>query len=41
MFQKMWTKWGVLLASGAIIGTGIGGCVANLIRDFSVLWMVN
>lgn len=41
MFQKMWTKWGVLLVSGAILGMGWGGCIANWVRDWTVTNFVN
>jgi hypothetical protein len=41
MFQKLWTKWGVLLTGGAILGMGLGGCIANWVRDWTVLNLVN
>ncbi len=41
MFTKMWTKWSVLLAGGAVLGMGLGGCILNWIRDVAVLNMVN
>lgn len=41
MFQRVWTKWGVLLASGAILATGFGGCIANWVRDIAVLNIVD
>jgi hypothetical protein len=41
MFRTILAKWGVLLAGGAILGMGLGGCILNLVRDWTVLNMVN
>jgi len=41
MFRNAFTKWGVLMTSGAILGMGLGGCILNWIRDYTVLNMAN
>lgn len=41
MLRMIMAKWGVLLAGGAILGMGWGGCILNWVRDWTVLNMAN
>jgi len=37
----MLAKWGFLFVGGAFLASGIGGCILNWVRDWTVLNLAN